>query len=149
MFSREHIFGLVALAQGAATVVLYSPHGKGFLNNTFFEVPYPFAYVFVPLSCTILGYFSSRYWLKNLGKSASAVRQGVAVAVTAFFAYGLLHFVVVAVFNNVALAAAVFFAFLVFGGILFLPVSVVLAIIAAVVGKKLYPSNTRLEVDVP
>lgn len=147
MFSREHIFGLFAMAQGAATVVLF--YGRGFWTNTFFEVPYPFAYVFVPLTCALLGYFSARFWLKNLGSSASAIRHGVAISVTAFIGYGLFHLAAVAAFNDLMLAVTVFLALILFGGIFFLPVSVVLATIAAVVGKRLYPSNPRFEADAP
>ena len=142
IFRHELIMVLVAFTFGAALVIFFSPYSQGFLGNTFFEVTYPIAYYFTPVAAGLLTYISSHYWYKKRGRTINLIRTNILITVTAFYMYGVTHAIMVGLTNNLTLAPAIFFAFLVFGTIVLLPICIILGALTAMIASKLnYTKN--------
>lgn len=143
-FKYEIIMTMVAFVFGAALVIFVSPHAQGFLGNTFFEVTYPIAYYFTPSTTAILTYISSNYWYKKRGRTTNLIRTNILITITAFYMYGVAHSIMVGITNSITLAPTIFFAFLVFGTIVLLPICIILGALVAVLANKLNSSNKSL-----
>jgi len=113
---------------GGVFVVLIKPFSGGFYANTFFEVPYPFAYVFVPFASALATYVSTHYITNHRPYTVGGYKSNIIITVMAFYVYGLLHAVGVAITNSFMLAPAIFFAFLIFGSLFVLPACIIVTI---------------------
>ncbi len=115
---------------GVIFVFLVFPRSGGFWTNTFFEIPYPLAFIFVPVASGGVTYLSYLL-LQNIEPfSVGSYYRNIVTTIMAFYLYGALHAVVVGIFNNYEMAALIFLNFLMFGSLLILPVCVLITVVA-------------------
>jgi hypothetical protein len=127
------VFGLFATIQALGAVLYFSPVPGSFWGDTFFEIPYPLAIWAVPISCGSLAVLVSYWFLRNDRWRKRRVRLGLTVATFSFLAYAMLH-VLLASFAGGFGVVSLLPAMILFGGIFFLPVSLVLSVIASFLG---------------
>ena len=142
----EYIFTIFATAQGIVLTQVFSPNILGLWSDSFFLIPYTLAFYLVPMSSGALAYVFAKRWYSKHEFTSTILSAGVAISIPAFFLYGLVHSLTVGSIVGAHAIAPAYFAFTIFGSILFLPISIIMGIAAAYT-IKINSSNKQLKKD--
>ncbi len=135
------------LLLGAAIVLWFSSVQGSFWGNTFFELPYPFAFVSVPIAATVSAALAS--WLisgASTWRHRGFVVRGLAIGIVAFSLYAAAHTVgyfgfalLRGIEPSDALTGGLWFslAIILFGGMFFIPLCCAMGVLCEWLAKRI------------
>ena len=145
--ARIATFGILALSYGLAAVLLFYPRSGSFWGESFFDLPYMLALWFGHIVCGLLASVSAYAVLRHTECSKNHIRLGIAVATMTYLGYGLIHTIILMFINSIYFGVVFFGSFIMFGGLVFFPVSAIFAIAASALGYRLFCTNKSPQSD--
>jgi hypothetical protein len=143
LMKPEHIFTASAVVFSVLVTQLFRHQIIGEWENSFFMVPYSIAIYVAPLSCGIFAFIFSRYWYIQHKYKNTIIGASLAITIPSFFLYGIVHSVVASLVGNSQEILSLFFAYVLFGGLLFLPAIIIFGIFTAYLATKIEALTSR------
>ena len=126
----EYIFTISAAMFGVLVTQLFWYQIIGEWVNSFFMVPYNIAVYIVPISFGFFAYIFSRHWYKKHKGKKNIIGASLAITIPSFLMYGVVHSAIASLSGNQGMLSLLY-AYVLLGGMLFLPVSIIIGAFTA------------------